>query len=113
RSLSVIFSTSMPSAPRCEESRERISATRLLGACSTPSPSSPPGGQRSWCQGSGEHVPDLRTPRGEQQRQAPALDWRTPAGPHRHADGTPAADVLRRMADLVLELPWDRNIPRI
>ena len=71
------------------------------------------GGQRSWCQGSGEHVPDLRTPRGEQQRRAPALDWRTPAGPHRHADGTPAADVLRRMADLVLELPWDRNIPRI
>jgi hypothetical protein len=57
----------------------------------------------------GQYVPDLRTPRGEQQRCTPALDWRTPAGPHRHADGPFAADVLRRMADLVLELPCRRG----
>jgi hypothetical protein len=51
--------------------------------------------QRSRCQGRGKYVPDFRTPRGEQQLRTPTLDWRTPAGPHRHADGTFAADVLR------------------
>jgi uncharacterized protein YbjT (DUF2867 family) len=50
----------------------------------------------------GQHVADIGAPGSQEQRRTPALAGGATAGPDRHGDHPPAADVLFRMDQLVL-----------